>query len=78
MFVCQFVSNKRRNNWTDRVQIFRSTSLDPREGLCKIEIRFSLNLKINEIFYKIRELFLVLFYKVEMFTVKIDDRREAP
>ena len=35
--VCPFVSNKRRNGWTDRAQIFCGTSHDPREGLWMIK-----------------------------------------
>ena len=31
--VCLFVSNKRQNGWTDRVQILCVTSRDHKEGL---------------------------------------------
>ena len=35
--VCLFVSNNRKNGWTDRAKIFCRTSRDPREGLRMIE-----------------------------------------
>ena len=73
---------KRQNGWTDRAQILRRTSHDPRVGLWRIKIskiRFQQNSivikfwEIHEIiFYKICEL-LFLFnneYKGKMFTIE--------
>ena len=80
--VCLFVYNKCQNGWTDRAQIFRRTSHDPRVGLWRIKIskiRFQQNSNVIKfweiheiIFYKICEL-LFLFnneYKGKMFTIE--------
>ena len=81
-----FVSNKRQNGWTDRTQILGKASHFPRAGLWMIKICLQqnsilLNLKNPRIFFqKIRQPFLVVFYKVykeKMFSIKIEDWREA-
>ena len=92
-FVCLFASNKRQNGWTDRAQIFCGTSTDPREGLWMIKIsnislhqnsifiKFLKILKITEIFCENPRIIFVLFYdlhKENMFTINLDDGREAP
>ena len=88
VFACLFVSNKHQNDWTNPAQILCATSHDPREGLWMIKIKklvsnkilFSLNWKPRNYFYKIRELFLFLFYnayKEKMFTIEIEDGRKA-
>ena len=73
LFVCLFVSNKRRNGWTDRAQIFCGTSRDPREGSWMIEIlniclhqnsisiKFFKILKIHEIFCENPRIIFVFF-----------------
>ena len=91
--VCLFVSNKRQNGWTDRVQIFCGTSRDHREGLWMIKIsnmcfhqnsifiKFLNILKIHEIFCENPRIIFVLFYDVHkenMFTINLEDGREAP
>jgi len=91
--VCLFVSNKRQNGWTDRVQIFCGTSRDHREGLWMIKIsniclhqnsifiKFLKILKIHEIFCENSQIIFVLFYDVHkenMFTINLEDWREAP
>ena len=91
--VCLFVSNKRQNGWTDRAQIFYGTSRDHREGLwmfkisniClhqnSIFIKFSKILKIHEIVCENPRIIFVLFYDVHkenMFTIILEDGREAP
>ena len=91
--VCFFVSNKRQNGWTDRAQIFCGTSRDPMEGLWMIEIlniclhhnsifiKFLEILNIHEIFCENPRIIFVLFYDVHkenMFTVNLEDGREAP
>jgi len=88
-----FVSNKRQNGWTDRAQIFCGIFRDPREGLWMIKIsniclhqnsisiKFFKILKIHEIFCKNPRIIFVLFYDVHkenMFTINIEDGREAP
>ena len=93
LFVCLFVSNKRQNGWTDRAQIFSGTSRYPREGLWIIKISniclhqnsivitFLKILKIREIFCENPRIIFVLFYDVHkenMFTINLEDRREAP
>jgi len=93
LFVCLFVSNKRQNGWTDRAQIFCGTSRDPRKGLWMIKIlniclhqnsifiKFFKILKIHEIFCENPRIIFVLFYDVHkenMFTIYLEDRREAP
>ena len=91
--VCLFVSNKCQNGWTDRAQIFCGTSRDPREGLWMIEI-LNICLHQNSIFiifwkfWKSTKFFcenpriiFVLFYDVHkenMFTINLEDGREAP
>ena len=85
VFVCLFVSNKRQNGWTDRAQILCRTSRDPREGLWMIKIKKSCVLKFF-IFVQILKSwksanFLFLFFNVyneNMFTIEIEDGREAP
>ena len=84
------VSNKRQNGWTDQAQILCGTSRDQRQGLWMIKlkkitsnkIRFLKILKIHVIFYIIRKILgLFLFYNVHkdnMFTIEIEDGREAP
>ena len=82
-----FVSDKRRNGWTDRAQILF------REGLWMIKIsniclhqnsifiRFLKILKIHEIFCENSRIIFVLFYdihKENMFTINLEDGREAP
>ena len=91
--VCLFVSNKRQNGWTDKAQIFCGTSRDPREGLWMIEIlniclhqnsifiKFLKILKIHEIFCENPWIIFVLFndvHKENMFTINLEDVREAP
>ena len=91
--VCLFISNKRQNGWTDRAQIFCGTSRDPREGLWMIKIsniclhqnwifiKFLKILKIPEIFCENPWIMFVLFYDVHkenMFTINLEDGREAP
>ena len=93
LFVCLFVSNKRQNGWTDRAQIFCGTSRDHREGLWMIKIsniclhqnwifiNFLKILKIHEIFCENPLIIFVLFYNVHkenMFTINLEDGREAP
>jgi len=88
-----FVSNKRQNGWTDRAQIFCGTSRDPKEGLWMIKIsniclhqnsisiKFFKSLKIHEIFCENPRIIFVLFYDVHkenMFTINLEDGREAP
>ena len=87
------VSNKRQNGWTDRAQIFCGTSRDPREGLWMIKIsntclhqnsisiKFFKILKTHEIFCENPRIIFVLFYDVHkenMFTINLEDGREAP
>ena len=83
---CSFASNERQNGWTERSQILCGTS---HEGLWMIKlfyislqqrsifIRF---LKYTQFFYKICELvlFYYVLYKEKMFTISIEDGREAP
>ena len=92
--VCLFISNKRQNGWTDRAQIFCGTSSDPREGLWMIEIlniclhQNSIFIKFLQKILKILKFFcenpqinFVLFYNVlkeNMFTINLEDGREAP
>ena len=91
--VCLFVSNKRQNGWTDRAQIFCGTSRDHREGLWMIKIsniypyqtsifiKFLKILKIHEIFCENPRIIFVMFYDVHkenMFTINLEDGREAP
>ena len=92
MFVCLFVSNKRQNGWTDRAQIFCGTSRDPREGyewskfqiLVSIKIRSPfnvLNFENPQNFFENPRIIFVLFYDVHkenMFTINLEDVREAP
>ena len=87
-----FVSNKRKNGWTDQAQILWGTSHGPREGLWMIKssnICLHQNsifqkilkiLKIHEIFVKFRELFSFALdvHKENMFTIKTEDGHEAP
>ena len=90
---CLFVSNKRQNGWTDRAQIFCGTSRDSREGLWIIKIsniclhqnsiviKFFKILKIREIFCENPRIIFVFFYDVHkenMFTINLEDGREAP
>ena len=87
------IRNKRQNGWTDRAQIFCGTSRDSREGLWIIKIsniclhqnsnviKFLKILKIREIFCKNPRIIFVLFYDVHkenVFTINLEDRREAP
>ena len=84
-----FVSNKRQNGRTDRAQIFCGTSRDYREGLWMIKISniclhqnsiFITFLKILKI-HEILQIIFVLFYDVHkenMFTINLEDGREAP
>ena len=91
--VCLFVSNKRQNGWTDRAYIFCGTSRDPREGLWMIKIsniclhqnsifiKFLKILKNHEIFCENPRIIFVLFsdvHKENMFTINLEDGREAP
>ena len=85
--VCFFVSNKRQNGWTDRAQIFCGTSRDHREGLWMIKIsnsclhQNSIFIKFLKIFCKNPRIIFVLFYDVHkenMFTINLEDGREAP
>ena len=93
MSVCLFVSNKRQNGWTNRGQIFCGTSRNPREDLWMIKIsniclhqnsifiKFLKILKIHEIFCENLRIIFVLFYDVHkenMFTINLEDGREAP
>jgi len=93
LFVCLFVSNKRQNGWTDRAQILCGTSRDQGEGLWRIKIsniclhqnsiviKFLKILKIREIFCENPRIIFVLFYDVQkenMFTINLEDGREAP
>ena len=93
LFVCLFVSNKRQNGWTDRAQFFCGTSREPREGLWIIKIlniclhqnsifiKFLKILKIHEFFCENPRIIFVLFYDVHkenMFTINLEDGREAP
>ena len=68
--------NKRQNGWFD--QIFFGTSRDPREGFWMIKIC----LHQNSIFKnKIREVLFVFVnnvHKENMFTMEMEDGREAP
>ena len=87
------MSNEHQNGWTDRAQIFCGTSTDPREGLWKIKIsniclhqnsiviKFLKILKIREFFCENPRIIFVLFYDVHkenMFTINLEDEREAP
>ena len=87
------VSNKHQNSWTDRAQILCGTFRDPREGLWMIKIsniclhqnsisiKFVKILKIHEIFCENPWIIFVLFYDVHkenMFTINLEDGREAP
>ena len=93
MYVCLFVSNKRQNGWTDRAQIFWGTSRDHRKGLWMIKIsniclhqnsifiKFVKILKIHDIFCENPRIIFVLFYDVHkenMFSINLEDGREAP
>ena len=94
MYVGMFVFNKRQNGWTDGTQFFYETSRGPGKGLWMIkflQICFRQNsdffkllyiLKIHEIFNEICELFCLFCFtkykKENMFTIEIEDRREAP
>ena len=93
MSVRVFVSNKRQNGWTDRAQIFCGTSRDHREGLWMIKIsnicllqnsifiKILKILKIHEFFCENPRIIFVLFYDVHkenMFTINLEDGREAP
>ena len=64
LFICLFVFNKRQNGWTDRDQILCGTSRDPSEVLCMIKFqKFAIN---------------TIFLNTAMFTIEIEDGREAP
>ena len=85
MFVCLFVSKKRQNGWTDRAQIFCGTSRDPREGLWMIEFS-KISLHQNSIFeqfenprffFKSANFFFYNVHKENMFTMEMEDGREA-
>jgi len=93
LFICLFVSNKCQNGWTDRAQTFCGTSRDRREGLWMIKIsnmclhqnsifiKFFKILKIHQIFCENPRIIFVLFYDVHkeiMFTINLEDGREAP
>ena len=88
LFVCLFVSNKRQNGWTDRAQIFCVTLRDPREGLWLIEfskICFHQNSIIENIenprnffFKSVKKSFFYNVHKENMFTMEMEDVREAP
>ena len=67
-FICLFVSNKRQNGWTDRVQIFCVTSRNPRESLWSIEFS-KICLHQNSIFYNV--------HKENMLLMEMEDGREA-
>ena len=86
LFVClSFVSNKRQNGWTDRVQIFCGTSRDHRDGLWMIKIS-NICLHQNSIFIKFLKIFKIhdIFcenhdvHKENMFTINLEDGHEAP
>ena len=88
--VCLFVSNKRQNGWTDRAQIFVGHLGTPGKvyefsNTClhqnSISIKFFKILKIHEIFCENPQIIFVLFYDVHkenMFTINLEDGREAP
>ena len=91
--VWMFVSNKRQNSWTDQAQILCETSCGHREGLWMIKIsniclhqnsiyiKFLKILKIHEIFCENPRIIFALFYDVHkenMFTINLEDGREAP
>ena len=77
--VCLFVTNKRKNGWTDRAQILWRTWRDPREGLWMLKItksciqKFLIFVKFWKCAkkYLIREFFVVVdtvLYKGKMDT----------
>ena len=61
---CLFVSNKRRNGWTDRAQIFCGTSRDHREGLWMIKIKNKCVLKVFNFVKKLNSLKSANFFKM--------------
>ena len=88
--VCLY-PKKRQNGWTDRAQILCGTSCGPRKGLWMIKISKTCLHQNSENFEKVKNhrnflmkyanFLFVLFYNVHkenMFTIKIEDGREAP
>ena len=93
MSVYLFVSNKRQDGKTDRAQIVCGTLHVSKEGykiiddqnfknLTLTKFDFHCILQIHDLKKKIRELFVLFLlynvFKEDIFTIEIEDGREAP